>query len=205
MLFRDMCEDKHDSIIVTQSLSQYYPDWEIQWFRLKPIIPIKIQIGLNRETHLSYYPNRRYSHPDWKLILPLRIQSFADYNTFCYTTPMGDTLILIESLFSQWGYNPLLTITPSVILSQWGDTLILIESLFSQWGYNPLLTTTPSVILSESGDNLILIETLFSQWGCTNIPQSGNPWVTEIFSFHFISYWFIDPFSQIKLNYNGFT
>ena len=28
---------------------------------------------------------------------------------------------------------------------------------------------------------------------------------TPRISFHFISYWFIDPFSQIKLNYNGFT
>ena len=153
----------------------HYPDWEIILSWLKPYSPIGGTLGDNN-TFLPY--------ECW-------------WGGQCHTilSQLGDIIILIETLFSQCGYqkpppppigkpfldNNTFCHTCTIPLwrysfPDWNPILPMRIPKASHRG-NLLLTITPSVILSHCGDILFLIETLFSQCGY-NIPQSGNPCVT---------------------------
>ena len=183
------------------NLLLYYPDWEIHLSWLKP------QYSPNEDTNRPQsgtfcytIPIGRYIYPDWNPILQMRIPTDPNREPSAILSQLGDTFILIETLFSQWGYqqtpigNLLLYYPDWEIHLSWLKpyspnedtnrpqsgtfcyTIPIGRYIYPDW--NPILpmriptdpNREPSAILSRLGDTFILIKTLFSKWGYQQTP-----------------------------------
>ena len=93
---------------ITQQKLINSPDWEILLSLLKPYSPNE-DTCTNRPSsgnQLLTLPIGRYCYPYWYPILPMRIHvpTGPHQETNCWLSRLGDTVILIDTLFSQWGY-----------------------------------------------------------------------------------------------------
>ena len=111
-------------------------------------------------------PIGRYCYPYWYPILPMRIHvpTGPHQETNCWLSRLGDTVILIETLFSQWGYmymyQQALIRKPIVDYPDWD---ILLSWLIP---YSPNEDT------------------------CTNRPSSGNQLLTIPIGRYCYPYWY---------------
>ena len=142
-----------------------YPDWEILLSLLKPYSPNE-DTCTNRPSsgnQLLTLPIGRYWYPYWNPILPMRIQvpTGPHQETNCWLSRLGDTVILIETLFSQWGYmyQHALIRKPIVDYPDWEILLSWLKP------YSPNEDT------------------------CTNRPSSGNQLLTIPIGRYCYPYW----------------